>query len=617
MQMRRTIYTLAIFAAAMVLASQAVFAAEVQSPPVVASPVVILRASGMEANATKAIALLNQIGKNGVLEEANANLGLSFRPWDGKEFQDYTWIYKPGETFSFRVQAAGAKDCTRAALSIWDWTGKMVYTRTYASLPVDDLLTVRPECHGVWLVTLDAYGDAKGASLKSRLIKTFGTPVDASADRAVWREKNDYLIGSCFFPCRYYLWGKKWKFGDSSHPGLTPAEGIDRLAGFAARAGITVIRIDNFARYEKGGLKPDWDTQAQILGILQKHSIQADLKFRLFPECFVGQTLERNEPVFKAWEEDLDYIIAHYLKPGDKAVAMVELGNEPAHQEFWHGTREQYQWLYGYARKKILQANPAMLVVHGSSCPPGADLSGEKLEDPLAYEKKRKVQEDWYLKFYHDMSGEGNVWAYHEHGPLKNETIAWRAWERAELSHAGFTGAFLQTEGGGSAWRPDRDAPLWVSLLQKIIYSWSCGEKGWLQYNFSYDTTPARYASSKEGWTLMHAYEFAPKFQYAALAAMVHTMAGCTLEETLYLKRHEPGLSLAVRFKHPKGKLVVWYGDPASDPLELVSDAKTASVIDEMGNERLLPGGRSVTLRFEQYPQYLLLTGATQVEEAD
>lgn len=598
-------------------ASRVVFAqAASQSRPDPAGPVVKLNASDAEANAPKTVAPLSHIGKEGALEEATAKLGLSFRPWDGREYRDYSWIYRPGETFSFRLGVPAAAGCTRAVLNVWNWRGKIVYTREYASLPVDDVLAVKPECHGVWMVTLDAYGDSKGASLKGRLVKSFGTPVDASADRAVWREKNDYRIGSCFFPCRYYQWGKKWKFGDATHPELTPAEGIDRIAALAARAGLTMLRIDTFARSEKPGGKADWDTQTAVLDILRKHQIQADFKLRLFPDCFVGATLERNAPVFASWEEDLDYIISHYLQPGDAAAGMVELGNEPAHLEFWKGTREQYEYLVKYARAKILKANSSLMVVHGASCPPGADLSGERLADPAAYEAKRKKQEQWYLDFYRDLAGEMNVWAYHQHGPLKQDTLEWRSWERTALARVGFTGAYMQTEGGGCAWRPDFDATLWASLIQKIIYSWSCGEKGWLQYNLTYDTTPGRYGN-KEGWTLFHARDFAPKYQYAAVAAMVHVMAGCTLEDTLYFNRHDSGISLAVLFKHPKGRLVVWYGDPAGEPLELLSDAKAMSVFDGMGNERPLPGGKNVRLRFEQNPQYLLFTGATGVEEVD
>ena len=602
---------IALLAALLLAPAAALRAAE---PPMVdTNHLVILRASGMKPDASAAVAPLDRLGAHSALEEASARRGLSLRPWDGHSFQDYNWIYEPGAPMSFRVQAASAKDCAQTVVSLWDWSGNIVYSKTYTAFPVDDILTLKAQCRGVWLVTFDAYADTTVASLKSRLVKSFGTPVDATSARKLWREKNGYLLGSCFFPDRYYRGWKGWRFDNPPFPKLTPDEGIDRLASLAARAGISVLRCDSLGHSERADSKPRWDTLMEELGILQRHSIQADLKFYLWPGCFVGQTLERNEKLFAVWSEDLDYLIEHFLIPAKTMVAMVELGNEPAHQEFWSGTREQYQWLSGYARSKIHAANRAMPVLLGGSCPPGADLSGEKLKDPIGYAIKKKAQADWYLGFYHDMAAQENLWAYHQHGDLNTDAITWRGWERSELSKAGFTGSFLQTEGGCCAWRPDREVLTWMEVLQKIIYSQSCGEKGWLQYDLATKTTPSRYNDSV-GWDLIHAYDFTPKFQYGAIAAMTKTLAGCTLERTLVLDQTGKTPSLVVLFNHPNGKMIAWFGNTQKAGLRVRSDASEVTFIDPMGNEiETRPGGEA-TIRFELYPQYLLLAGATHAE---
>jgi len=602
-----TINTHIDFLAALLLAPLAVLHAA-EPPMVDTNHPVILRASGMKPDAPSAVAPLDRLGAHSAMEEASAQRGLSFRPWDGQNFQDYTWIYEQGAPMSFRVQAASAKDCARAVFSLWDWSGNIVYSKTYTAFPVDDILTLKAQCRGVWLVTFDAYAHTTAASIKSRLVKSFGTPVDATSARALWRETSDYFIGSCFFPHRYYCWGIAWAFNNPPFPKLAPAEGIDRLVGLAARAGITVLRTDDMIRDSKA--------HAEVREILQRHSIQEDLKVGLPADCFVGKTLEPNPKVFDQWNADLDLLINGLLKPVNTNVAFVELGNEPAHDEFWSGGREQYQWLFNYAQKKIYALNPAMPVLLGGTCPPGANLSGEKLKDPVAYEKKRKVQEDWYRGFYHDMAGAVNLWPYHEHAKLDSNSVAWREWERAELSKDGFAGTYIQTEGGTCAWRPDREVTTWPTVLQKILYSWSRGEKGWMQYDLAVETAPSRYNSS-EGWAIIHAHDFTPKFQYGALAAITRTLAGCSLERTFAWElagKETP--TLAVLFKHPKGRMVAWFGDSQTAVLRVQSDAETITFMDPMGNEIETRPGGDATLRFEPYPQYLLLAGATHAESA-
>ena len=568
---------------------------------------VILSASGLPLIPSTGIALLHNLGKQGALEESTTALGLSFRPWDGRNFQDYQWIYEPDTPLSFRLHAPEAKEGGRAVVSLWDWSGNLVFTKTYTGFPVDDCLTFQAKCHGVWLVTFDAYTSASATSLQSRLIKSFGTTVDAASARALWHKKNDYFIGSCFFPQRYYRWGKKWAFENPPFAHLSASEGIDRLADLAARAGITVLRVEDFVY--------DPERQKEVLDILQRHGIQEDLKVHLPSDCFLGKSLDLNPDTFGLWDREMDSLIDRMLKPNETGVALVELGNEPAHHEFWGGERAQYQWLVQCLRKKIHAVNPSMPVLLGGSCPPGADLDGEKLKNPVAYKNKKEAQENWYRGFYRDMAPTEALWAYHQHSDLDSDAVAWREWERMELSKNGFHGAFLQTEGGTCAWRPDREVTTWPSVLQKILYSWSRGEKGWMQYDLAQETIPSRYKDS-EGWAMIHAHDFTPKFQYGALAAMTKTLAGCMLEKTLCWKEEKNTTSLAVLFKHPEGKMVAWFGPVGQTGLEIRSDARQWTHFDSMGNVVERGQGGRAALLFQPGIHYTLLKTASWVQTA-
>ena len=531
-------------------------------------------------------------------EEQFAKRGLSLRPWDGQSFRDGEWIARPGELVRLRLQASGAPDCGRAVLTIWDWLGNAVYTKPYGSFPVDDVVAFKPACHGIWLATLDAYGDSSSASLKSRLLKSFGAPVDSSGARKLWRKKSDYLVGSCFFPDRYYHWGASWKF---TSPILTPAEGVDRLADLAARAGFTSLRLDST------------DKNSEVLGILARHDIQAVYKVYPTVKIFTDKSLTVESAAMDAWNASLDRLIASDLMPGDHRVAWVEIGNEPAHAEFWNGTREQYELLYDQARKRIRAANPSMLVIEGGSCPPGADLDGLRRKDPDAYAAKKKEEDDWYAGLYRDTAADQSVWPYHQHELLGKPALDWREWERKSLADVGFKGKFLQTEGGVCAWRPDREVTTWAPMLEKMLYSWSQGEMGWIQFALAADTGSSR---CEDGWSIIYAGDLTPKFQYGTIAAFTSALAGCTFDRTLsplVLDDRGEDPTIALLFNHPGGKMVVWFGNQSRPQLTIRSNARSAILIDPMGNPSPAGVGTAATLRYAPYPQYLLLKGATDV----
>ena len=557
------------------------------------------------------VAKLYVLGKGNVLEECQAKLGLSLRPWSGKEYQDYRWVHKTGEAAAFRIGFPGRPEIDRVVLSIWDWHGQVVASQGFGRGPVDEVATMTVDGYGTWLLTLDAY---QGKELRSRLLRGFSIVPDVAEARREWRRRNDYFLGSCFFPRRYYRW-PPWFYRDRApYPDLTAKDAVDRVVDLGARCGLTVLRTDYFGCFpHKPTSRDDWRIQDEVYGLLRKHDMLADVKVQLFRDSFQGDTLELNQKVFKRWATDMDYLAEHLVKADNSSVFMVELGNEPAHHEFWAGTREQYQWLVNYGTKVFRAAKPDLPVVHGATCPPGADLAMRKRENPEEYARVKAHQTEWYSAFYRDLAPASQWWPYHFHGALTKDMTDWRKAEEEALRQAGFTDRpLVQTEGGSCAWRPDREVTTWVEVMQKILHSWSQGERGWLQYSLVFHAKPGRNTDGN-GWTLLHGYLLSPRFQYGALAGMVRTMAGCTRNRILLNQETDGKRTLLTLFNHPKGKLVTGFAQRGRTVIALRTDARHAKLTDPMGNVVATPTGKQLRLTLGPEPVYLLLEGATNV----
>ncbi|MBT7299035.1 MAG: hypothetical protein HN849_05975 [Victivallales bacterium] len=554
------------------------------------------------------VAKLYVLGKSNVLEECHARLGLSLRPWNGKAYQDYRWVHKTGEAVAFRMEFPGRPGIDRVVLCVWDWHGQIVASQSFGPGPVDEVAAMAVNGYGTWLLTLDAY---EGKELRSRLLRGFSIVPDVTAARRDWRRTNDYFLGSCFFPRRYYRW-PPWFYRDRApYADLTAKDAVDRVVELGARCGLTVLRTDYFGCFpHKPASRNDWPIQDEVYSLLRKHDMQADMKVQLFRDSFQGATLKLDQKVFRRWAADMDYLAEHLVKGDNSSVFMVELGNEPAHHEFWAGTREQYQWLVNYGTKVFRTAKPDLPVVHGGTCPPGADLAMRRRENPEEYARVKAHQTAWYSAFSRDLAPAAQWWPYHFHGALTKDMTDWRKAEEGAVRQAGFTGRpFVQTEGGSCAWRPDREVTSWVEVMQKILHSWSNGERGWLQYSLVFHAKPGRNTDGN-GWTLLHGYVLSPRFQYGALAALVKTMAGCTLDRILLNQEADGKRTLLTLFNHPKGKLLAGFAQGGKAETALRTDARRATLVDPMGNAIPAPAS-ALTLGPE--PIYLLLEGATNV----
>ena len=570
--------------------------------------------SGQGPVSLSGVTQLSWLGDNMSLEEATANLGLSLRPLTANEFDDYNWLYEKGDSARFRLQFNGHPDITRTVLTLWDWYGNPVHSQTFSSFPINAVLETRMDAYGIWMATFDAYENANAASLRSRLVRSFGAVPDARSRRSAWKNTNGYMLGSCFFPLRYHRWGAAYSWQNGPLSPLTPDQGIEKLLELAAGCGFTILRTDTYNYNPKNPTwAPEWNFFESIAEKMGNHGLSVDLKYTVGPESFLGDTLVPNEALMNAWKDDLEVFIQRFIVPRETDIAVIEIGNEPAHEEFWAGTREQYQHLTQYAIERLAQADPDILLLHGGTCSPGANLSGEKISDPESYEIKRQAQEEWYDAFYRDMADITPVGAYHFHGAITEEKLAWRQWEADQLTeYASQPPVFIQTEGGSSAWRPDLEISSWAEVLQKIHWSMARREKGWLQYNLAFHTGSSRYRD-RIGWSMIDGRTLSPKFQYGAMAGMVFLLADCTFEETLFEADAGTAPRIVAQYSHPAGKMLVYFAVAGQQMLDVSSDAHTVTAIDAMGNVtgQLQTGNTAITLN--AFPRYLLLEGATAV----
>lgn len=545
-----------------------------------------------------AVLPLHCFGKYPQLDEANVQLGLSLTPMIYGKADQYSWVYEPGVDPVFQISSPDDSRVSRLVLTAWNWLGEPVLVRSLQSGRAEDLWFA-VDGVGTWMLTLDAYQGEAADTLVSRLTRSFSIAPDASEQRNAWLDENGYVLGSCFFPQRYFQW-KGWDY-----PDLTPEQAIDKMAALAARAGFSMLRIDSFP----DGSSNVWKNIESTFQTLEKYKITPDWKIALRSNLFDGDSLNFNPSKFGAFEKQFDELITRY-----GSGSMIELGNEPAHHEFWDGTGEQYIHLYQILYEKIQVASPDALVTHGGACFPGADSWFLKDKDPATFKEKAAVQEAFYNRMADALATQGSYWPYHFHGGLELDQFNWINDMRWRLVAEENPLQLFQTEGGACAWRPDFEVETWVKALQKLFYSWGNGDRGWLQYVLIGQPIDLRTEGGNEGWGLLHSGTFAPRFQYGAWTALANWFSGCRLEQKMVPAGPGDAFNFVYVFSHPEGKIISCFSTEENPALlQIQSDAGQVLRIDPMGNASKEAGANQSVL-LKKVPQYILLKGAQSVQ---
>lgn len=520
------------------------------------------------------------------------------RPVVNNQTSDYKWIYSKGEDILLRLQV-DSSGITRANVTFWNWRGTPVYTKKYSVFPIEDFLDVKTPGYGTWLITVDGYSTNSSNSLISRLVRSIAVIPNNHNAANEWKN-NDYILGSCFFPARYSTWDM-YKFNSPIFQNLTPGQAIDNILTHANNIGLSVLRVDGWEQNNMANVK-------NFLSQMKNKNINADLKIPLnlhYHSIFSDSTLNINKQGLNELMTKLNVYLSEIANNPAYSVNMIEIGNEPAHKDFWSGTEEQYVLLYNMVKDSIKKKSPQVMILHGATCPPGADMNENDLseEEFATYKKKQKL---WYEEFYKDLANETECWPYHFHGNLTVDKISWRNWEDSLLRKNEFDGVYFQTEGGTCPWHPGLESSACFELMNKIIYSWAHKEKGWLQYNLAYHAKENRYGD-QNGWSLIHTAFFAPKFSYGALAGLVSVAAGCTVDKILINEIVNDTISFAAQFNHPGGKLIAFFSNSKNKNITINSLGRGAVYYDIMGNSVSLANKTSYSYQMKHEIQYLLL----------
>lgn len=529
------------------------------------------------------------------LDEANVKLGLFLMPMVLGKTEKYSWVYSPGTDPLFQIFSPDDRRVRRLVLTVWNWFGEPVLVRPLQPGRVEDI-RLSIEGFGTWMMTLDAYQGPAADTLVSRLTRSFCVAPDSSGKRKAWLDENRYVLGSCFFPQRYFQW-KGW-----GYPDLTPQQAIEKMVSLAARAGFSMLRIDSFP----DGSPARWKSIDETVRTLKEYGITPDWKIELSANLFEGDSLKFDPLKFGVFEKQIDALLERY-----GSGSMIELGNEPVHHEFWGGSVEQYIHLYRTLYHKVRSYAPNAQVMHGGACFPGADSWFLKDKDPAAFREKEAVQEVLYDRLHEALGSLGSFWPYHWHGAITAEDYHRVGGMLRRLEAAENPLQMFQTEGGACAWRPDFEAATWVSIIQKFFISWANGDRGWLQFALAGQPTDVRTDGRIEGWCLLQSGTFAPRFQYGAWAAVTDWFAGCRLEQRVVPAGPDDPLNFVYVFDHPDGKIVSCFSeDSTPTELKLWSDARQVLRIDPMGNAVEEPDTNPAVV-LKKYPQYILLKGAT------
>ena len=550
------------------------------------------------------------------IAEGKVHLGLNLRPFVNGKYDDFKWIYFSGKNISLHFDAKPKVKIKKYNLTVWNLFNQPIYSKMFPGDISHEVINFDVKGKGTYLITIDAWENDDPESSKSRLIRSFGVVNNNAPKQKVWREKNDYLLGTAMFGPRYYRW-KRWNMNQNMDVEyLTPKDVIKKIGAVTRTLGMTAMRSDlDIVHHNFPGItRENFDN-------LHANKLAFFLKIIIKPDIFIGKTTKFNKEKYLAFQKKLDFWIDNYLRSG-KNIAMVAVGNEPAHHEFWAGTFDQYLVLLKLIRAKVKKANPNIIIVGGGTCLPGANLNGERARNYQSYLKKRAFQKKWYERYFREAAKYTDIHTYHFHGKLDDIYFNWRKWEDEQLKKNKLNISSMQTEGGACAWRLDLESPTWMNLLQKIFYSWGRGDSGWYQYLMAGTRFSERIHMNTglhTGWDMVSANNFSPKFIYGTMSAVIDIFAGCKRDKTLFVEKDGEIRYYAYSFKHPEGLMLVHFAAPVTDKklsksISFNTDAEELVFIDPMGNITKTSKIKKQTLPVKNYPSYILLKGASKVE---
>jgi hypothetical protein len=493
--------------------------------------------------------------------------------------EPYRWVTSPGSDFAFTARGKNSVDL--AVLTVWDWENRPVAQTSFAA-PFEARVRCEVEGRGTWVLTLDGM---RGDECVMRLVRSFSVCPDNRSSRSLWKGSG-FWVGQCSFPGRQ-------EAQIDNHParpdGLTAEQSLDLDAELVARMGAQVARIDlPVVRRDAEGMDLDFGLADKCVRAFASRGLSLDVQLFAPYGAGHGPRLDKyasvtGGAVFPIKEKPYRHYVREVASRYGKHAKFFQIGNEPGNPHQYSGTGEEYVEQVRQAADEIRRVRPRAVVTNGGYC--------------FVNDDTRQIVAG--------IKGLTDFTAYHWHGDLPG-MIEFRAQVEKAHREAGCAGLrFANTEMGLHMPTVGGERGNAVCEMQKLLYCWAHGDQGVLLY------------SSREiGWPRQHSTEygfvdhfFCPRFVYGAVSAFLDRYAGFRFERVL--KETE---SLHVyEFRSGNRRMVAAFAVREATETRLNSDAKSAALVDPMGNETVLGDPRCVTLRVGDYPQSVVFDGASRV----
>lgn len=483
---------------------------------------------------------------------------------------DYDWITGPESSIDVTVDCTVEQEPYSVRAVFWDYQGRAVHVEELGDAPCTVPLHIGIHGRGVYMITLDAISTNNVWS--SRLVRTVAALPDNSYLINAWRNVNRYTIGSCFFPNRYGVWSTY------NYPDMTADEAIDAIASVAQRVGFQAMRVDY-----KTSDPFETNRMDTFVSILTNHNQKVNFKL----EAHTNDLAMLSE-----WTSNVTAFAEHY----QDAAWIFEVGNEPAHEEFFDGDWNEYLTLLSNAYVNIKAAVPSAIVTHGALCtwelPAGGTTRGYS----------------WYTNFISNGALFNDQVAYHFHGTLAGaEELGWISEYKSMYMEAGGENIpWVQTEGGVCLWRAYEDVNQTPYLMQKMFWSWAMGDTGWVQFALFADVSSSWANNSSVNWAIFDEATFCPKFPVGQISAMINRFAGYAGGEVIY----ENDVLVLIKFSASNGTvaLVGFTKDGSEVSGTFAFDASEARLYDPQGNCMATNTSGSINVDFSAYPCWVETT---------
>lgn len=367
-------------------------------------------------------------------------------------------------------------------------------------------------------------------------------------------------------------------FGINSHPERTPTQ-IDLEALAVSLVGAKVMRTTM-------NLPRDFNLFDDIVEKFGKQGVYLDLIIN-YPRL-LKQKGNRKKPDFVAFRKRIRKIFMRYKGK----VRYWELMNEPDLGSGPDPTVEDYLKLAKIAKEELDKADADALLISAGFCNFGTPQRGKFHENVMS--KGANIFD------LHSFHGHADFPTYSKI-TIDGGLLPMR--KRAKVKIPWYSNETALT----ATTRTEKEQA--QALVKKLLFSWSRGSVGYSWYNLRNKGEDRSNGEHNYG---MFTLDFYPKPVYVAFNTMTNIFTGKKFIRQIHMQKGLWGFEFKDKNETVFG---VWSENYSQDQILIKSDAKSAKVIDLMGNVK--PARRlanAIILPVTPEPAFLRLSGGKSIE---